>query len=313
MEEVVIVGAGIAGLSCLNALVDHGICPLLIEAGTIGTPKICGEFLAPVASLQLEAWDIGPLQKISQIAIHANQEQLTIDFEAAAMSRQEAERALAKRAKARGAKIVENSPIVSLHYPHLELASGEKIEAKRLFVATGKFLQSASDFPYLGLKCHIPKSSEHYRLDMHILQGGYMGIVPVSESLTNAACLLKRGAQVDPSYNWMQAKVADFGSKKVPLWPHTYFIGDAIGSLPPAAGGGFTHAISSALLAVHYFLENDPAGYRKAIYAELHEKLPWAMGLHRIMLSPFFSKLAIKMLWPKAIKQLMTHIGLSYV
>lgn len=312
MEEVVIVGAGIAGLSCLNALVDAGVEALLLEAGTIGTPKICGEFLAPQAALQLEAWDIGPLQKISQIAIHAPPKKLLIDFQAAAMSRSQAELLLAKRAKARGAKILENAPIRSLHPALLELASGEKMVPRHLFIATGKLFCQPTTFPYIGLKSHIPKEASHHCLEMHLFKGGYMGIVPISDTLTNVACLVKKSVPV-PEGMWLEAVVPEFGIRMLPNWPNSYFIGDACGSLPPACGGGFSHAIASSLLAVRYFLQNDPDGYKRAIFSDLEAKMPWAMSLHRAMLSPFFSKLAINVLWPKAIKQLMKHIGLSYV
>lgn len=312
MEKVVIAGAGIAGLVCLNALVDAGVEALLLEAGTIGTPKICGEFLAPQAALQLEAWGIGPLQKISQIALYAHPKKRVIDFQAAAMSRSQAELLLAKRAKERGANILEKAPIKSISPTLIELASGTEIVPSHLFIATGKVFGKPTSFPYIGLKSHIPKEASHHCLEMHLFKGGYMGIVPISESLTNVACLIKRGVPV-PDGKWLEAAVPEFGIRRVASWPNSYFIGDACGSLPPACGGGFNHAIASSLLAVRYFLQNDPEGYRKAILTDLEAKMPWAMGLHRAMLSPFFSKLAITVLWPKAIKQLMNHIGLSYV
>ena len=67
LEKVIIIGGGVAGLSCLNGLLDQGQSPLLLEEKTIGLPKVCGEFLAPFASLQLQKWGIGPIQPIKEV------------------------------------------------------------------------------------------------------------------------------------------------------------------------------------------------------------------------------------------------------
>ena len=115
MEKLVIVGAGVAGLSCLNALLDRHVSPLLLEASTIGAPKMCGEFLSPSATHQLKQWDVGPLQTIRQVRFFGETSTLHVTFrrEAGAYGRHHAEMELAARAQQKGGRIIENSPIKS--------------------------------------------------------------------------------------------------------------------------------------------------------------------------------------------------------
>ena len=113
MEKVVILGGGIAGLSCLNALLDIGVDALLIEGNTIGSPKMCGEFLAPTAVRLLQLWDIGPIVPIESAQFFSRQQQLSIPFpkQAGAIARSEVELQLAQRALKLGGRIKENTAI----------------------------------------------------------------------------------------------------------------------------------------------------------------------------------------------------------
>ncbi len=156
METLVIIGGGVAGLSCLNAFLDKDISPLLIEASSIGSPKMCGEFLAPPAIDQLKQWDIGPLQVIRQARFNAVQ--FSFPREAGAYSRHHAELELAARAKQHGGRMIEQSPIKTLipathRNPYLlHLVSGEIIEARDVIFATGQFSQPFKKSNYVGLK-----------------------------------------------------------------------------------------------------------------------------------------------------------------
>ena len=144
MEKLVIVGGGVAGLSCLNALLDRDISPLLLEASMIGSPKMCGEFLAPPALPVLEQWGLGPLPKISQVRFFGGEKVVDLAFmrPAAAYERHQAEVALAAFAKKRGGRIREHAPIkiitpATSRTPYvLHLASGEIMQAEDVIFAT---------------------------------------------------------------------------------------------------------------------------------------------------------------------------------
>ncbi|MBS0635612.1 MAG: FAD-dependent oxidoreductase [Verrucomicrobia bacterium] len=281
MEEVVIVGAGVAGLACMNAFLDKGIYPILYEAGTVGSYKICGEFLSARACRQLEAWDISPIQKIDQIHIDS----LTIDVQCGAMSRIEAELKLAARAKKLDGRIVEETKVEQLLPGKVLLADGQEIATKKLIVATGRFGAKPAEFPYIGLKAHFTHDQLIPSLTMQLIQGGYYGIVPISATTSNIACLVKK-EYLQQALNildveWHTAPVGSFGIKKVPNWPNCYWIGDAIASFPPATGQGFTHALDSALLAA--------SSQQPALFFKMHlSKL-----IHELMLRPTAARAAI--------------------
>ena len=305
MEEIVIIGGGVAGLSCLNALLDRGISPLLLEASTFGLPKMCGEFLAPPVIEQLQAWDVGPMHVITQARFNTVQ----FDFPriAGAYARQDAELDLVVRAKKQGGRMVEQSPIKNIipathHSPHiLHLTSGEIIEARDLIVATGKFSPIASVSTHVGFKTYISQVIQPETLLMYSVAGGYLGIVPVSDDMSNLTCLVKR-EEIEkagsckaflnsfmPELNtldWLEGIAPGFGLKTIPSWPHAYWIGDAFASIHPAIGYGFAHAVSSALLAVDYYLKRDPGGYHQVLRHRLRSKRIIGKYLHHLLHKP---------------------------
>lgn len=301
MEEVVILGGGVAGLSCLNAFLDQGIDPLLIDAGVIGSPKMCGEFLSQQAVMHLERWNIGSIQQIDTISLSCEKMLLQIDNVAGAMSRSEVEKQLASRAKSIGGRILENSR-VALERNLITFLDGQTIQAKQLVIATGKVLpqQPSTEHRYIGLKAHFRHDQLTPMLQMHLFAGGYFGIVPISPEESNIACLVKRDKLplalqlMNKELAWFRAPVGDFGFKKLPNWPNCYFIGDALASFPPAAGSGFHHAITSSLQVVQYVRKNDPEGYQNEMKNRIKAKMRRALILHRVMLSPQVAKMAIR-------------------
>jgi flavin-dependent dehydrogenase len=326
MEKIIIVGGGIAGLTCLNLLLDKGISPMLLEGHVIGTPKICGEFLAPAAVTILNRWNIGPIQPVEQISFFAHRKNLTLKFPiaAGAFSRETAELELARRAHHYGAKIRENTAILSV-LPNsdftcytVELASGEKIQTQSLLICTGKFNQTTTppSFPYYAIKAHFPHVYLPKALFMQSVNQAYFGIVPVSENQSNFACLAKRnviekaGSAKDFFYqlveknnilqrvlintklteiNLLEGKAPGFHLKKNPYWPNVFRVGDAFASFPPALGYGFAHSIESATMAVEYYLQKDAWQYHTDLKKICKHKLLLGNFLHQLLLNPIYS------------------------
>lgn len=320
MEELVIVGGGVGGLSCLNALIDRGFSPLLIESSTIGSPKMCGEFLAPPVMSQLRQWGIGPMQAIKQAQFFGTHHALTLAFprEAGAYARHDAELQLAARAKSQGGRILEQSPIrdITPATPHtpfiLHLTSGHEIQARDVIFATGKFSQQTNASMYVGFKTHIPHVYQSETLLMYSFSGGYLGIVPVGSELSNMTCLVKRDvidkfgscraflnqldshvgwAKAQPIYfsetlDWLEGPAPAFGMKIIPKWPHAYWIGDAFASVHPAIGYGFAHSVSSALMAADYYLKRDPIGYHQALTRLMRPKRIIGKCMHHVLQKP---------------------------
>ena len=313
MEKIVIIGGGVAGLSCLNALIDQGLSPLLLEEKTIGLPKVCGEFLAPLACSQLQKWGIGPIQRISKVCFLVNNRQTNLTFPnpAGAFSRTEAELGLAKRAHDRGGRILEKIRIKKInpsitHSPYvIDLESGEQILAQTLIIASGKLNPSASlmEFPYQGFKIHVPQVLQAETLFMSHYPGAYFGLVPINSEISNLTCLVQRKVveqwgscktffqhliKVSPllkeieinSIQWLEGKAPEFKAQVVPDWKNAFWIGDALASFYPAIGYGFAHSVNSAMIAAHFYLHGDVPLYNKFIQKEIKHKLWIGKLLH---------------------------------
>lgn len=335
MEEIVIIGGGIAGLSCLNALIDLGVSALLIEANTIGTAKMCGEFIAHAAVLQLEVWNIGPLVPITQATFFANNNHLNLNFKqaAGAFSRSEVELQLAARVRLKGGRILENTPIQHILPPStadapytLQLSNGDTILAKTAIFATGKFGQTLNPIkpsPYLGLKLHFNTVVKPNTLLMYSLAGAYFGLVPINKESSNCACLIQRKAVLEfgsckaflahviqknaalkpffkeidiLSSSSFEGPVPEFHLKTIPDWPNAFWIGDALASFYPAIGYGFAHSINSAMMAARDYVQRDEIHYHRSVLKMTKPKLWMGKWMHQLLLTPQVGRLTFPML-----------------
>lgn len=323
MEELVIIGGGVGGLSCMNALLDQQISPLLLEAHVVGAPKLCGEFLAPPAMALLAQWGVGPVQQIHQVKFIGDKPsilQCEFPHVAGGYSRYEAEVQLLARAQGLGGRIREKTPIKTIipatqTTPHtLYLDSGEVIQARHLMIAGGRFSSPThSTVDYVGFKTHIPKIFESETLLMFGLLDGYLGIVPISSHLSNLTCLMKADViakagscsaflttliHTHPilksyfdethvtSQHWLEGISPGFGFKTIPPWPKTYWVGDAFASVHPAIGFGFAHSIISAKKAVNHYLQDNPNGYHQFMKKQMRIKHLVGKSMHHVLQKP---------------------------
>jgi flavin-dependent dehydrogenase len=143
--------------------------------------------------------------------------------------------------------------------------------------------------------------------------GLYLGIVPVEDGLYNLAGLVQlsvaqRAASLDdllvsfrrshpaletymteavPQFvEWMQTRIPRFGLKNIMLLPRTYYIGDAILTVPPACGNGLSLAIHSGCSAAHYAMQDDPIGFHRFWRSHVKRQLFFDQLLHHLLLHP---------------------------
>lgn len=348
MEKVVILGAGISGLSCLNALLDYGVDALLIEGSQIGSPKMCGEFLAPEAVRLLEKWGIGPIVPIENAAFFVENKHIQLSFPrlAGAMARSAVELKLAERARNQGGRILENTSVVrnipSTHQsPHIiELKSGESIEAETVFFATGRFMGTSTynrKPMYMGMKLHFKPKINPSTLNMYCFKKAYLGVVPISSEESNCAVLIRRGAfskqsmtdyvqQLLSSQPTLKALFSNqeinnptriegvapyFGLKKCPCWPRSYWIGDAFATLYPAVGSGFSHGIQSAILAVECYQKKQGHNYHQYNLKKIKPILFYGKCINYLFRHPTLTKSLIPLLKnnPKIIDSILGKVG----
>lgn len=315
-KDYVVVGGGVAGLCCALRLAELGAEPLVIEAGSYPSHKICGEFLAPDSLSQLKKWNIHPVE-IRKIHFHSFSKTLAFPLPqiAGGLSHFTLDPSLAQLAKKKGAEILTQVEIVSLQPGRplhtLVLSTGEIIHASHLLIATGRIPSHALIPPqpsYLGIKAHFSKISLKDTLEMFFFDKAYLGISPIENGSVNAACLAEialadqwesplaflqhlisqntllsdyfsRGECLFSS--WMIGKIPSFGMKKHPNWPAAYFLGDAVGTTPPVTGNGLSMAIQGGVMAADYAMKKDPEGFKRAWKDRFISPIYWGRLCHK--------------------------------
>lgn len=337
--EYAILGGGIAGLAAAIRLTELGIQPLIIESGHYPSHKVCGEFFSPSCLPLLKKWGIDPIL-LPQAHIYAGSKQIEFSFPqpAGSLSHLTLDPLLAQRAVSQGAvlltktKVEDLKPAFHSSATHqLILSSGETVKAKHLLIATGRLPALSSIRPpirYIGFKTHWSGIEEQPRLEMFALPGSYLGLSPIENGKYNVACLasVKRVCEFSSPERyietlikehpilserlvmggnllgtWLQASVPRFGYKKVPDWPASYFIGDAISTIPPACGGGLAFALASGYLAANYAVKNNPVGFKKAWHRYSARPLFFGKILHQLFLNAHLSQWSLYLThsWPK--------------
>lgn len=330
MNKPIIIGAGIAGLSAANHLIDNNIQPIIIEGDTIGRMKICGEFFSPEAIPFLQNWNI-PIISIKRANFFTPNFNYSYNmpYDAASVSRSMCELQLKKRAIEKGTQIYENTFVTKIipaqdnndiHY--IKLSNGQILETNKLIVATGKIasldLQNKLTAKYVGIKTHFTNINIPNELHMFIIDGAYMGVTFIDDKTINVCCLAKKNLidkykdheeiikQFINKYpvlndlnnatqvqSWLTAYVPNFGKKTIPTWPNTYFIGDAAATIFPASGNGLTMGLTSAIMAAQYIL-NTQDNFRHHWNVKYKSRLHYAKILNYLFLKPNYATLGFK-------------------
>ncbi len=329
--DYVILGGGAAGLCAAMRLTEVGASPLVIEGGSYPAHKVCGEFFSPAALNILHRWHIHPLP-IQQARIHTPSTSLEFTFPslAGSLSHLRFDPYLAEQVAKKGGivrthtKLIQLTPASTLQENHrLTLESGEILEAKQLLIATGRIphlTQQAPRMPYIGFKAHFAHISLDSTLEMFSFPGAYLGLVPIEEGKVNLACLahvekvksapssqdfmqslidshpiLKRLIESGENLfeTWMETKVPEFGLRQTPDWPRAYFLGDAMGTIPPASGNGLSLAIISGYLAAECAIQDDAVGFKKIWRKRCTSSIWLGKRLHQLFLHPSLGNLAL--------------------
>lgn len=325
--DYVILGGGAAGLSAAMRLLELGISPYVVEGGSYPAHKVCGEFFSPSSLPILNRWNIHPLP-IHQAIIHSGSHQFTFDFPspAGSLSHLSFDPLLAECISQRGATLLTHTKVEELHPAmnnnerhRLVLSTGETLFAKHLFISTGRIPQfSVPPSPpcYMGFKAHFEGLELNSSLRMFTFPGAYLGLVPIENNHANLACLARLElVQTYPSpqqfmnaliqkhptlcellssgrnlfKEWMEARVPEFGLRFTPDWPRTYFIGDAVGTIPPATGRGLSFAITSGYLSAEFAVQDNPKGFKKMWSKRCKSPLFFGKVVHHAFLNPFIN------------------------
>ncbi len=317
--DFIVIGGGVAGLSCTIRLAELGADVVLLEGGNYPAQKICGEFLSPEAIPILENWGIPTSSSVSHIEIVMAKKHLCLKLPemAATAKRWDLDTALAKKATEKGARIVVGAKVVRVE-PSVVLSTGEEWEAPCLLIATGRLSQLTPNFRYVGFKAHFQGIDLGQTLQMHLMNGAYVGMGPIGKNCINVAGLVActpeeaiRPKETLSAFfkrnelnlfakllstghclfdDWMAAPVPEFGIRTNPFLPNVYYLGDAAGVIPPATGNGLSMALTSGILAAEYAFKGHFEAYRTAWNKTYKKRIQRGFLLHRCFLNPLAQK-----------------------
>jgi flavin-dependent dehydrogenase len=202
--DIIIVGAGLAGLSCAIHLSKFRINVLLIEKNRLPKHKVCGEYISNEVLPYLEFLDIDPFEhgakKINQFELSTSQNKTIksqLPLGGFGISRYTIDKVLADKAEENGVKIIYDS-VSDIEYQNNNffVYTRNKTKYKSEFVigAYGKrsgldyklnrkFIKKKSNF--LAVKTHVKGDFPSDLVALHNFDGGYCGASKVEDGSIN--------------------------------------------------------------------------------------------------------------------------------
>jgi menaquinone-9 beta-reductase len=331
LKACLIIGGGIAGLSAAIRLTELGIQPLVIEAGKYPSHRLCGEFFSPESLPLIKRWQMPQGSQITKCCFFTRRQHLSFELPQPAVgsSHYIFDWELLQLAKSKGVEVLTETRVTDIlpahsadDFHHVYLENSNCYQTKQLIIGTGRLPTIIQGQPlkprYFGFKSHFEGLDLDSTLKMFCFPGGYLGISSVAPNVANVAGLIRLNdldnekplefIQKQSGFEnlvlqlrsakpllpeWMKGTSPEFGIRQTPLWPNTYWIGDAAGSLPPICGDGIGMALTSGAMAAEYLAQNDAQAFKKAWLKRYQKRFFWAKCLHKIVINPTSCTLAV--------------------
>lgn len=313
MKEIEIAGGGLAGLSLGIALRRRGVPVVLREASCYPRHRVCGEFINGVTEETLERLGIASIFG-DALRHHATRWwmgdrrilEARLTRPALGMSRWEMDERLRLDFEKSGGELHINDRAK----PH---------PREGLVWAAGRHLEKTSDL--LGLKAHFEGLELEGFLEMHIGEGTYIGLTPVSAdgSRVNVCGLFRKGPRtkgVNPIVDALRRSglaslaervdraemdsfsltgISGFHLGRQGTESELCILGDAERMIPPFTGNGMSMAFESADCALPHLLDyccgdlswlEAVREVRKSLDQRFQSRVRLALGLHRCLTNP---------------------------
>jgi flavin-dependent dehydrogenase len=307
-DEVLILGGGVAGCAASIALARKGRSVTLIEREPTPRHKVCGEFLSGEALEDLHALgiDVASLGAVPinyvRLAASRRAAEAPLPFPAASLTRKALDTALLAAAIAAGVRVERGRSVQSLHRTagnvwRATLDDGTTCEAPTAFLATGKHDLHGHGRPkdrhqWVGFKMYYRLSASQTAVladasELTLYGGGYGGIQPVEDGVTNFCCVVKRKYFAHAGLRWegLLAKMRHdcphlamrldgaepllerpitithipYGYLRRSTEDGLYCIGDQAAVIPSFTGDGISIALHTARRAATAYLSSEPA------------------------------------------------------
>jgi flavin-dependent dehydrogenase len=294
-----IVGGGPAGAAAAIVLAQSGAMPAVIERCPGERDIVCGGFLgwdaiAALKRLGLDPAALGalPIRRLRLVAGRRIIEE-ALPRAAAGLSRRRLDSALLHIAEEAGASVLRGRTARALERDRLRLDDGEEMEAKAVFLATGKHeLRGAAreigDRPVsVGLRAALPHSTALAdalagTIELHLYDGGYAGLLLQEDGCANLCLTVTRARMTgrpealvaeliaeapllgerigDMPERWDAVAGVPYGWRARTTKPGCYRIGDQAAVIASLAGDGIAMALASGATAARACLAGQDAG-----------------------------------------------------
>lgn len=313
-RRVTIAGGGLAGLSLGIALRRQDVPVQILEATSYPRHRVCGEFVSGIRPEELSALGI------DAAFATAAQHRTTAWFDG--------ERPLLQHALPEAAHGISRHQLdlaLAEQFQNLggELTCGQRCtdDAEGTVWASGRIKQ---DGDWIGLKAHFEHLEIAADLEVHLSDGGYVGLTRIENGRVNVCGLFQRSTPLSPDSPDASALTTAVRQVGLPnlaqrleaatcdresLKGVTHFslgwqmakdqrlrIGDAAVMIPPFTGNGMTMAFQGALAAVPALVawsrsQRDWPQTRDDVM-EIHRhlfasRLRWARALQTVLLRPW--------------------------
>jgi flavin-dependent dehydrogenase len=307
-DEVLIIGGGVAGCAASIALARNGRTVTLIEREPTPRHKVCGEFLSGEALEDLHALGIDvaalgavPINHV-RLAAARRAAEAPLPFAAASLTRKALDTALIAAAIEAGVRFKPGRSVHSLSRStaglwQATLDDGTIYQAPTAFLASGKHDLRGHRRPkdphqWVAFKMYYRMSAAQTAKladasELTLYPGGYGGIQPVEDGITNFCCVVQRKYFARAGLRWegLLAKMQEDcphlamrleGAEPLLEKPITvthipygylrratehglYCIGDQAAVIPSFTGDGISIALHTARRASTAFLAGEPA------------------------------------------------------
>lgn len=214
MNDVIIIGGGLAGLINAIELSREGFDVLLLEKKSYPFHRVCGEYISNEVVPYLKSLDCFPdhlkpssISRFQLSAVNGHSQEMPLDLGAFGISRYALDHFLFNRAGEAGAEILQKAPVEEIVFWEKEnqfqvtIKGGKKFSAKIVIGAFGKrstldsqmqrnFINRHS--PYVGVKYHVQTDFPEDMIALHNFRSGYCGISRVENETYNLCYLVHR-------------------------------------------------------------------------------------------------------------------------
>jgi flavin-dependent dehydrogenase len=266
--DVVIIGAGPAGLHCARALGGSGLAVLLLEKKSIIGPKVCAGGLTSLDdSFSLPADRMRTFDK-QHVVLNNRERIISLARPLRTIDRYDLGQFQLNELLAQGAvEVRTNVAVVSLSRTELVLSDGSSVRFRFLVGADGsasrvrRFLNLAAEY-YSGMHYVIPGNFDRmiWFFMPRLIGSGYAWIIPHRTSLSAGVFFNPRRVAVKKAWEALHRCLDRYGVERGSIQPESaaincryhglqfdnfFLAGDAAGLPSAATGEGIAYALAS--------------------------------------------------------------------